>query len=734
MGDMSSSAEQQLLPSSPPRPQSSKERRNPSITPRKFRKFFTPRPRVSSKPSAARKALHDITAPNSIVSQSPSSSLKPISEEQDLEEPELPGLENVNRPAKRRKIQQTPKKQSSHLPSPVNTSPALLPTPELRAGLSSPIHNLRSRQAFKASVDIHDGMSEDEDEDSGLPLSAPNHKKLVPIHQRGLAGQLLQRMTGSAPRGGFLGSTLPVPDWRSETAGFYSRPDDIHVTVSHERANARSIPFCTTSSNRSGVIAVGDEEGYIRMLDTNDEFSKISLSFSAHGNAIIDMQFSSDDRLLATASGDQTGRVFDVATQTAIASLSRHRASLKQVRFQPGRGENCVLATTSRDGCVKIWDLRCKGPPVQDVIRHEEGLRHGLQKPITPGCMINCIANAHAQPARQAKIQGKGDVGGPGDAAGRLGQVSVTALEFLPAGREHLFVTGCEADASIKLWDMRAVRTTRNQSVGTPISYTRQPASHLAWRPFGISSLALDTNGSRLYALCKDNTVYAYSTEHLILGTASELVPALPGSGPPRRRPHGTPNEGLAPLYGFRHPMLHATSFYVKAALRPAANGRSEMLAVGSSDGCAVLFPTDERYIQDAFANGSPEEKYYVGETTACLPVPAGPTLRSGLRSGLARSSSSGNMFARQAPAGLSVPIVNRGTPLVRGHDKELGALTWTNEGNLVTVGDDFVARCWREDREEAADLRLGGEGEGRRWGCGWADVGDKWDGDEVGW
>lgn len=478
----------------------------------------------------------------------------------------------------------------------------------------------------------------------------------------------------------------------------------------------------------------------MRLLDPNQEFSKSHLFFRAHGNAVIDMQSSQDDSLLATASGDQTGRVIDMHTQTPIAVLRRHTASLKQIRFQPGRGEGCVLATSARDGSVQIWDLRCKGGPVQEIICPQDSLRHGLQKPLTSGCIVNSIYDAHARPQRQPKSQGKGssDVARTGEVPGRVGETSVTALQFLPAGREHLLLTGCESDTSIKLWDIRAVHTSRHHKVSTPISYTRQPASHVAWRPFGISSMCLNSQGSRLYSVCKDNTVYAYSTEHLILGTTSELTPALPGSEPPRRRhhPHGTAHEGLGPLYGFKHPLFHATSFYVKAAIRPAVDGRSELLAVGSSHGCAVLFPTDEKYIQDAFANSTEEETYYVGESTACLPAPVGSTIRSGLRSAtLVRSNSSGsNIFARQATAGLSAPIITRGTPLVRGHEKEVGALSWTSEGKLVTVGDDLLIRCWKEGRDQAMDLRLGGEGEGRRWGCGWADVGDKWEGDEDDW
>jgi hypothetical protein len=35
-------------------------------------------------------------------------------------------------------------------------------------------------------------------------------------------------------------------------------------------------------------------------------------------------------------------------------------------------------------------------------------------------------------------------------------------------------------------------------------------------------------------------------------------------------------------------------------------------------------------------------------------------------------------------------------------------SLTWTADGELVTVGDDFLILCWREG-EDARDLRTSG-------------------------
>lgn len=520
----------------------------------------------------------------------------------------------------------------------------------------------------------------------------------------------------------------------------------------------------------NGLVAVGDEEGRVRLLDTSPQsygkestgFSDIYISFPVHGNAVIDLAFSDDDYLLATASGDQTGKVIDMMTQTPISILDHHTASLKQVRFQPGRGEGNVLATSGRDGSVKIWDLRCRGGPAQEFTVEERarGLQFSLPKKINQGCVVNSIFDAHARTTRPTRQMRKAmqaavaaDVTTRWEEPGRVGEVSVTAIQFLPPGKEHLLLSACEADASIKLWDIRSVHTSR-QKASNPISATAPPESHSQWRPFGMSSMSLSTDGARLYGLCKDNTVYAYSTSHLVLGSAPEL--SSKGNDHPRRR-NGIVQEGLGPLYGFRHERFHATSFYVKTAVRPAKVGRPELLAVGSSDGCALLFPTDERYFMgagDQYDDRSPAFGQDNGATTApiftspfsragSLPRPvaadnndnggaattAGPARRPG---GLFRTNSMSSVHGRLVD---TVPIVRNGTALVRGHEnKEVGAVCWTHDGSLVSVGDDHIIRCWREDQEKAAALRSGGEGEGRRWASGWADMGEDWNDDVDEW
>lgn len=475
------------------------------------------------------------------------------------------------------------------------------------------------------------------------------------------------------------------------------------------------------------MVAIGDEEGGVRLLESvksgKPEFSKAYLAFRPHTNAIFDLAFSPDDLLLATASGDQTGKVIDMPTQCTIYCLRGHVSTVKQTRFQPG--SSSVIATSGRDGVVQVWDLRCKGVdgPVKRIkVSLEPSDNQAAPPPkVTFARSINTISNAHTggsvpeinsiskklQPAKDAPRNTE-------NFGRRVGDVSVTALSFLPQGRDHLLLTASEADATVKLWDLRTTYTNRRRSRAGPLSTSRQPDSHAYHRQFGITSLSLSGDGGRLYTMCRDNTVYVYSTSHLILGHAPELSV----SSHRRRRASRVEKQGLGPLYGFRHPSFHATTFYVKSALRPALNDKSEILAVGSSNSCAVLFPTDERYLQSCSTNRdqrSPSPLFFEDLSP---------------RVQVKRTDSSLGLAGRLND---TIPIYQHGSALIRGHDREVTGLTWTIGGDLVSVGDDLTARCWREGRGgEARSLRVGGEGEGRRWGCGWAEVEEGWD-DEDG-
>ncbi|PTB69601.1 WD40 repeat-like protein [Trichoderma citrinoviride] len=699
---------------SPIRSTRRKERRNPSVTPRRFGRFFTPRSSLPSGRSVlgmldgASVNNRQLASPMSFLSDplssdplcppSPSERLGVSGEHKRLmEEMRMEGV-------KRRRIAG----DSLYGPQgPVNGTiieEDMSMTESPSGEGAKPKETLESlgdrRKAtlnlfFKASRSGSRGQEKSgltpqrlfaADPRAPLQLEGYQPKPVRKFRDRGFESHLLDREHGFSLHHGRQHLSQPACDPRIETASFYSRSNDLHHCVS-SGGGGNTIPFSLASCHKASVTAIGDEQGCVRLFNTtlNDDLddSKVDVYISVHDNAIMDLAFSQDDMRLATACGDRSGRILDVPTQTVAAELGGgHWDSLRQVAFQPGEAAGNVIASSDRAGRIQIWDLRCSSSPVNNFSCPSGiGQRDTSLEPLQAKG-VNTIDNAHERTVQ-----------------GNTSSASVTAIHWMPPGREHLLLSASEANASIKLWDTRYIKP-RRQAEETPLAVTQEPRGH-TWRSYGITSLALSSDAARLYAVCKDSTVYAYSTSHLMLGHAPELE-----NGATKRRPNGA--HGLGPMYGFKHDLFRAQSFYVKCDIRPSVNGSSELLAVGSTDGCALLFPTDERYIRSAWAKRS--------HLTAPEPSFATPS----------QSISTPSAFGSSATP--LIPISRLGTPLIRGHSREVTTLSWSHDGKLVTASDDYIVRQWQQDEARARYLRQVGEFGGERHLAGWADVGDDWD------
>ncbi|PGH12622.1 hypothetical protein AJ79_04120 [Helicocarpus griseus UAMH5409] len=689
------------IPSSPPR---TKTKKPPPVTPRSFRRFFTPRSALGALSSggndrSSRHALKDISSP--ALNRLGSSFAGATDGPQDgLAKPSTHDI--VSTPRKKRKLS-------------FSSSPPLQSSPLRRVRIAPTLHH----------SDIDSSPTRPNPDEiafeSGRQLEIFKDKQHAPppapIRRSNVLRTSGQSFMGSLSDSRSRRTTHRYnygPGWRDEVSSFYSSPSDLHQCFYRDQTGERlTLPFCTASCHTNSLVAIGDEEGGVRLLDSakgqKHEFSKAYLSFQPHTNSIMDLEFSSDDRLLATASGDQTSRIIDMPTQTAIYCLSKHTSSVKRVQFQPASNNN-VVATCSRDGSVNIWDLRYKAyerPAMQ--------LRCSLASDVDETARVSTVKMKYPQvsnsiwPAHAEKPRPK--AGTEAEAVARRDDISVTSIAFLNPGRENLFVSSSESNACVRLWDLRTTYSLRRKTP-VPLAITRQPESHEKYRQFGLTSMAFSGDGSRLYTLCRDGSVYAYSTSHLTLGSSPEMVPSNPSF---KRFPSDEAKPGLGPLYGFRHPRLQVATFFVKLAVRRAVD-KSEMLAVGSSDNCAVLFPTDERYL-------NPPSSLAALGINSSTPDQSTGSRRPGLR----RARSSAGLLGRLED---TIPIYQHGAALVEGHMKEVSGVSWTDGGELITVSDDLHARCWREG-PKARDLRVGGDSEGQRWHCGWADVKDSADDEE---
>jgi len=167
--------------SPPPSRQHGRERRNPSVTPRKFNKFFAPRPQLKLPSTSSRRALHDITFSGLNRSTSPFGTF-PSS--QDVEDEEnLPIL----REPKRRKSN---KVDSSPLRTPVIQEPRSMSLLEEMESEQVWDH-AQSSPCAKPLRTIEDSEGDEVEEDI---LGCSPHfpvKPIVPMSHRGLGAQIL---------------------------------------------------------------------------------------------------------------------------------------------------------------------------------------------------------------------------------------------------------------------------------------------------------------------------------------------------------------------------------------------------------------------------------------------------------------------------------------------------------------------------------------------------------------
>lgn len=218
---------------------SSRPRKPPTITPRSFTRFFTPKSslRKGGKIGASRQALRDITAS-----------------------------------ASNRKGRRTPPKDATHtLDSGDEDSTAKRrrkwapsspdPTPEL----SSPLKRI-CHQSLEIAEDDSDGDATLSDSENGGNSGRRRRsyrqrltlvKPIAASRYHNELGSSLQREIGGIVRKpGRASSTYHASTsgaWQYETSNFFTRPKDVHICANLSTPGDHSVPFCAASCKSKSV-------------------------------------------------------------------------------------------------------------------------------------------------------------------------------------------------------------------------------------------------------------------------------------------------------------------------------------------------------------------------------------------------------------------------------------------------------------------------------------------------
>ena len=88
--------------------------------------------------------------------------------------------------------------------------------------------------------------------------------------------------------------------------------------------------------------------------DVESSWNAVLQTLEGHSNEVNSVAFSHDSKLLASASDDNTVKVWDAATGTLQQTLEGHSDRVKSVAFSH---DSKLLASASYDKTVKVWDV-----------------------------------------------------------------------------------------------------------------------------------------------------------------------------------------------------------------------------------------------------------------------------------------------------------------------------------------------------------------------------------------
>jgi F0F1-type ATP synthase membrane subunit b/b' len=122
------------------------------------------------------------------------------------------------------------------------------------------------------------------------------------------------------------------------------------MQVAHQewRENNRAASLALLKGTNPGLR--GWEWRYVQKL-WGDEL----LSLKGHTDDVKSVSWSPDGSRIATASSDETARVWDAKSGAELLMLKGHTGSVTSVSWSPNGSH---IATTSQDGTARVWDAR----------------------------------------------------------------------------------------------------------------------------------------------------------------------------------------------------------------------------------------------------------------------------------------------------------------------------------------------------------------------------------------
>jgi len=284
-----------------------------------------------------------------------------------------------------------------------------------------------------------------------------------------------------APAGG--SNSTEAPATSSWTLTKKTGKPEVTVDLKHQLSHDSAV--CAVRFSNSGQsLATGCKmAAHMYDVNTGEKTGVFVIDSECYIRSVC---FSPDDKQLATGAEDKLVRVYDVATQAILRSLSGHTMEIFSVDWT-SNGQ--YILSGSGDKSIRVWEAD-EGTCVYTMVRPSktEGPTGITCVAVSPDNQI-AAAGSLDKSIRFWGIQ-KGNF--LGQFAGTSGhQDSVYAVSFSPDGQ---FLASGSLDETLRLWDLSSLTDAKCQAIYT---------GHKGW----VLSIAFTPEGKWLISGSKDLTI-----------------------------------------------------------------------------------------------------------------------------------------------------------------------------------------------------------------------------------
>ena len=248
--------------------------------------------------------------------------------------------------------------------------------------------------------------------------------------------------------------------------------------------------FSVAFSPDGKTLASASGDNTIKLWNLQNQ--KELATLTGHSNWVNSVAFSPDGKTLASASADKTIKLWNLQTQKTIATLTGHSYAVNSVAFSP---DSLTLASASNDNTIKLWNLQTQ-KTIATLTGHSNPVRSVAFSPDG-----KTLASASADKTIKLwNLQTRSPL--------TLNRFSnwVNSVSFSPDGKT---LASASADNTIKLWNLQ----------------TQNTIATLTGHSGAVQSVVFSPDGKTLASASFDNTIKLWNlqTRSTLTGHSSNV-------------------------------------------------------------------------------------------------------------------------------------------------------------------------------------------------------------------